>query len=270
MQILKNSTKQNSAHFYRNQPSLQTPKNNPLVLLTSLIIQDQPHRVLSGWAASDDGWSLYRRLIRDIQHPQTTEQLALTLAALLCYRRLLPYFPNDTTQSIRGCCYLGEFDALISGELSGNERTVLEYMILSFLWALNTFDDDHQGLRQLLATLLDTETTVELRDIFSVQYWVRRMKYRLPHSDAFGKHPSFRLPRGKVAAIPSLWVSKPSLRCYNWWTFAPIVLLLIRYNPVCLTFLNSQLKLPAVIYEVLSHPWFGRFFSFRLVVNPFF
>jgi hypothetical protein len=148
---------------------------------------------------------------------------------------------------------------------SVSRRTVQDSIHLSL-----TLKEEYQGLRQLLATLLDTETTVELRDIFSVQYWVRRMKYRLPHSDAFGKHPSFRLPRGKVAAIPSLWVSRPSLRCYNWWNFAPIVLLLIRYDPVCLTFLNSQLKLPAVIYEVLSHPWFGRFFSFRLVVNPFF
>lgn len=202
----------NSTHTYRTQPSLRTLENNALVLLTwSSIVQGQPHRVLSEWAASDDGWSLYQRLIRDIQDHQTTEQLALTLAALLCYKRLLPYSSNDTIQSVKGC-YLADFDALMSGEPLSNERTVYERMIFPFLQVIDTSRGDYQVIHQFLATVLDIDApTSEPPDRFSDQYWqCRTKKGGLAHKDALGtlKHAE----------------SKPSLQSYNWWTFVPAML----------------------------------------------
>src|SRR5271156_282139 len=153
-----------STNFYRDQPSLNRPENHVLLLLTwSSEVNSLPHRVLGEWAASDDGLSLRQRLTRDIQDPQTTEQLALTLAAFLCYKRLLPYTPDDTTQSIKGS-YLADFNALMNGEPLSNERAVFERMVFSLLRVLDTFADtftdtfteDYSGMFNFLAEVIDT------------------------------------------------------------------------------------------------------------------
>jgi hypothetical protein len=145
--------------------------------------KNQLPRILTKWAVSNDGWSLYQRLIGDLQSPQTTEQAALTLAALLCYKRLLPYSSDDTTQSFKGA-YLTNFDALMKGEPLTNERTILEHMIFSFLRAIDTFENDYQGIRQLLATVLGKDIpALEPGDRFLDQYWICRMKTQ-SHRDA--------------------------------------------------------------------------------------
>ncbi len=144
-----------------------------------------PIEVLGEWAASKDGLSLYQRATRDVQTSHTTEQLALTLAALICYKRLLPYSPTDCTQSIRGS-YLSDFDALIKGERLSNERAVFERMLFSLLRVLETFKDGFQNTCQLLATVLKTPTPIlHCFDGFSDEYWVYRMS-SLTHEKAFG------------------------------------------------------------------------------------
>jgi hypothetical protein len=123
-------------------------------------------------------------LIRDLQTPQTAEQAALTLAALLCYQRLLPYSSDDATNSIRGD-YLADFDALINGEPLTNKRMAFEQMMFSFLRAINAFKIDYQVIRQLLATVLDKDSpALEPSYRLLDQYWICKMKNRLSHKDA--------------------------------------------------------------------------------------
>ena len=145
-----------------------------------------PIEILSEWAASEDGLSLYKRSTRDVQTSHTTEQLALILAALLCHKRLLPYCLTDGTQSIRGS-YLSDFDALIQGKFLSNERAVFERMLFSLLRTLETFTDGFQDICELLATVLKTPTPMLHRfDGFSDEYWAYRMS-RLTHEEAFRK-----------------------------------------------------------------------------------
>jgi hypothetical protein len=208
-----------SAQIYRRQPSLKKPENNVLVLLTWSSISSSVPQVLSIWAASDHGSNLRQRLVKDVQDSQTTEQLALTLVALLCHKRLLPYSSNDTTQSIKGC-WLADFDALMRGKLLSNERAVVEHMIFSFLQGLNIFGDDYQDIRQLFATVLDVDAlALEPSNRISVQYWIRRME-RLAHEDALGalKHAE----------------SRPLCPWYNFWPALSAVVLSARYYLIIL------------------------------------
>jgi hypothetical protein len=110
----------------------------------------------------------------------------LTLAALLCYKRLLPHRPTDSTRSIRGS-YLADFDALIKGELLKNERAVFERMLFSLLRVLATFIDGFQNIRELLARVLQTPPPIlHCFDGFSDGYWVHRMR-SLTYEEAFGR-----------------------------------------------------------------------------------
>lgn len=174
-----------SAHLCHEQPSLQRPENNILVLLIWSSIESMVNRVLVEWVTSDDGWSVYERILRDVQDSQTTAQLGLILAGLLGYQRLLPFTPNDTTRPIKGS-YLADFDAIVNGDPLSNQRTVFERMAFSFLRVLDTFKDDHHNTRRLLVIVLDTNTPLlDSLDGISDQYWIRRMKDGLTHEDAF-------------------------------------------------------------------------------------
>ena len=167
------------------QPTLKTLENNILVFLTwSSMVQGQLPRILTKQAASNDRWRLYHRLTRDLQGPQIIEQATLTLAALLYYKRLLLYSLDDGTQSFKGD-YLVDFDTLIKDEPLTNKRTILEHMIFSFLRATNTVKDSHQGIRQLLATILNKDIPVlEPCDKFLDRYQIYRIE-RQSHGDAF-------------------------------------------------------------------------------------
>lgn len=148
------------------------------------MVTGHPIEILSKWVASEDGLSLYQRLIRDFQTAHATEQLALTLVALICYKRLLPYCLTDSTQSIRGC-YLLDFDVLIKGRVLSNERAVFERMLFSLLRVLKTFGDDFRNICELLAIVLKTHPPILHRfDGFSDAYWAYRMG-RLTHEKAF-------------------------------------------------------------------------------------
>ena len=175
-----------SEQIYHQRPSLRKPENNVLLLLTwSSIVHGQPLRVLSEWASSVDGLKLYQQLVGDLQNSQRTEQLALTLAALLCYERLLPYTSNDTAQPLKGS-YLADLDFLLNGQLLSNRRMVFERMGFSFLRVLDTFGDEYEDLIQLLAVSVDKKAPLlERFDGFSDQYWARRARDRLAHSRAY-------------------------------------------------------------------------------------
>lgn len=156
-----------------------------MLLIWSSTVNSLPEAI-SEWANSDEGLNLYQRLIKDVQDSQSVEQLALTLGALLCHKRLLPYPPQEITQRIKSS-YLADFEALLNAEPLRNERAVFERMAFSILRVLDTFGDDYQDMRQFLATVLDKKPPLlDPFDGFSDQYWMRRMKGMLAHEQAFG------------------------------------------------------------------------------------
>ncbi|KAG9229879.1 hypothetical protein BJ875DRAFT_521732 [Amylocarpus encephaloides] len=224
--------------IYHKQPSLRRPENNVLVLLVwSSMVRRQPHRALGEWVASTDGWKLHDRLVEEMQDPQPTERLAFMLAALLCFQRLLPESSHDPTQPTQGG-YLANFDDLARGEPLGNERMVLEHMMVSFLRVLDTFRGNHQETYQFLVTVFDPDTLLLAPDRFSDQYWMCRIKDRLAHADALEtlKHQG----------------PKPSLRWYDWCTFVPVVLL-------CVCIISPGLG--SFLWKILLISTCGEFFT---------
>ena len=158
-----------------------------MLLTWSSIAHGQPLRVLSEWASSGDGLELHQQMIRDLQPSQKPEQLALTLAALLCHARLLPYTSNDTAQPIKGC-YLADLDALLNGHSLSNRRVVFERMGSALLHILHTFGDEYRDMIQLLAIVLGKEAPMpESFDGFTEQYLVGRVEDQLTHNSAFKK-----------------------------------------------------------------------------------
>ncbi len=155
-----------------------------MLLTWSSIVHGQPLRVLSEWASSVDGLKLYQQLVENLRNSQRTEQLALTLAALVCHQRLLPYTSNDTAQPVKGD-YLTDLDFLLNGQLLSNRRMVFERMGSSFLRVLDTFGDEYEDMIQLLAVSFDKTPLLERFDEFSDQYWARRASDRLTHSRAY-------------------------------------------------------------------------------------
>ena len=114
--------------------------------------------VLSGWIKSEESLNLYQRLIGDLWLEQTPEAYALTLAALLCRERLLPYTLDDTAQSIGGS-YVADLDAILNGEDIKNRRTVFEQMILSLLRVLDAPNTSEETVR-LLTEVLDKDASL--------------------------------------------------------------------------------------------------------------
>jgi len=58
-------------HFYHDHRSLNMPKNNTLVLLAFSPIDSAVGKELTEWTASVDSRSLYERIIKDMQDPQS-------------------------------------------------------------------------------------------------------------------------------------------------------------------------------------------------------
>ncbi len=173
-----------SEHTYRQLPSLRKEGNNILVLLTwSSTYHGQTLEVLSDWIKSEESLNLYQRLIEDLWLEQTPEAFALTLAALLCRERLLPYTVDDTVQPIWGS-YLADFDAILNGQDISNRRAVFEQMTLSLLRVLCTLNTSEETVR-LLAEVLDKEASLqEPLDGIADQYCARKVD-RHNHNKAF-------------------------------------------------------------------------------------
>lgn len=149
--------------------------------------------MLSEWASSADAANLCQRLIRDFQPSQNPEQLALTLAALLCHERLVPNNSKDTAQPINGC-YLADLGVLLNGESLSNQRTVFERIGFSFLRVLATLGDECKDMIQLLAVALDKDPPfLESFDGLTDQYMAERIKNRLSHLSACKEVKGLRL-----------------------------------------------------------------------------
>ncbi len=175
---------EDSEHTYRQLPSLRKEENNIFVLLTwSSTYHGQTLEVLSDWIKSEESLNLYQRLIEGLWLEQTPEAFALTLAALLCRERLLPYTVDDTVQPIGGS-YLADFDAILNGQDISNRRTVFEQMTLSLLRVLYTLNTSEETIR-LLAEVLDKEASLlEPLDGIADQYCARKV-HRHNHNKAF-------------------------------------------------------------------------------------
>lgn len=157
------------------------------MLLTCTFIEPEAHQVLVEWASSDAGQKTYRQIISDVYERQTIEQLGLRLLAILCYQRLLPSTSNDSSTPVK-VLFLADFDALLKGELLGNERVVSERMVLSFLRILetDTFLDESLEIRQYATAVLDRSAppVLDPLDGFSDQYMLCRARNGCTHKDA--------------------------------------------------------------------------------------
>jgi hypothetical protein len=182
-----------SEHTYHTIPPLRKPENNTLLLLTWTVVSDHQLDFLSEWASSEDGWNLYKQLARDVQRSQNVEQLALTMAALMRYRRLLPDHSDDSDKPIKGS-YLADLDALLNGQSLGNSGIVGERMIFSLLRVLSSFMYKFEDLINFLATVLDREAPLlHVFDGFSDQYLSRRIKGQA-HEAAIVELSHFKMP----------------------------------------------------------------------------
>ncbi len=139
--------------------------------------------VLSGWIKSEESLNLYQRLIGDLWLEQTPEAYALTLAALLCRERLLPYTLDDTAQSIGGS-YVADLDAILNGEDIKNRRTVFEQMILSLLRVLDAPNTSEETVRLLTEVLDKDASLLESLDGIADQYCARKLLGQ-DHNKAF-------------------------------------------------------------------------------------
>ena len=146
--------------------------------------------MLSKWTSSGDTLSLYQRLTGDFKKPQEPEQLILTLAALLCHERLLPYTSDDIIQPVSGC-YLADLDIILSGKSLSNQRSVFKRIGFSFLQDLDTFGDEYKNMFQLLAVALDKD--VPSLEAVEGQYGTLRIKNKVSHVSAYNEAMGFAL-----------------------------------------------------------------------------
>ena len=130
-----------------------------MLLTWSSTYRGQTLEVLSGWIQSEEGETLYQRLIEDLLLPQTLEEFALTLAALLCRERLFPYTVDYAAQPIEEDCYLADFDAILNGQDVSNKQRVFEGMTYSLLRVLDTVDT-YEEIVRFLVKAYDKEATV--------------------------------------------------------------------------------------------------------------
>ena len=145
-----------------------------MLLIWSSTYNGQTLKVLSDWIKSEESLNLYQRLIEDLWRQQTPDQYGLTLLALLCRERLLPYSTDETAQSIGGS-YLADFDAILNGQDIKNKRKVFEQMILSLWRVLYTLNTSKETV-QLLTEVLDIEVSLlEPQDGTADQYCVGKV-----------------------------------------------------------------------------------------------
>ena len=136
--------------------TIDMSKNNILVLLTCCSISPILHDTLLKWVVTVDSRGIYERMVIELHESQSTEQLVLTLAALLCYRRLLPSPNASNNNSISPM----EFDAFLNGRCTSNEEVVvMEHTAISAWRTIDIIGDDVE-ICQFLGALLDINQNV--------------------------------------------------------------------------------------------------------------
>ena len=182
-------------------PSLQKPENSVPMLLTwsttlySCSIADSSRQVdvLREWASSEDGQNSYKHLARDIQDSQSVEKLALTIAALMNFRRLFPDVLDHCNQPINGS-YLADLDAHFRRCSLGNSGRVAEQMVFALLRVLHASWSQHEDLSTFLETALNREPPpLHLFDGFTDHYLRSRIKYQC-HKTAKVELLSVKMP----------------------------------------------------------------------------
>ena len=179
---MRNANKNDSAHIHRKYPFFQKSTNNILLLLTwSSTYHGQILEVLSDWITSKESSDLYQKLIENLSLHQTIEDFALSLAALLCRERLLPYNKND--ERMFEASFLVEFDAIMNDQNISNRRTVFEQMIMSLMRVLKT--KGRVDMYQFLEEILEKEPfLLQSLDDVADQYCLKRL-HGHQHNKAF-------------------------------------------------------------------------------------
>lgn len=124
-------------------------------------------------------------MIEGYQKSQSLQQLALILLVLLCLERLLSYTSKDTNQFINDS-YLTDLNAILNDQPLSNRRKIFEWTNFSFLRVLDTLEDKHENISQLLKDTLATRKFLSNRlDECCDQYLTYRIDYRLNHKMTF-------------------------------------------------------------------------------------
>ena len=157
---------------------------------------NRPLKVLKNWATSKDGWNLYERSTEEFQDGQSVEQLTLTIAALMNYRRLHPDFWDCSNLPITGS-YIADLDALLQGEKLGNSGRVAEQMVYALMRNLLPLWEEHQNLILFLDNTLGRDRErppLHVLDGFCDKYLRLRMYDGLLHGPTIMKLAWVRLP----------------------------------------------------------------------------
>ena len=178
----------NSGHAYTLFPSLRKPENNSALLvvwsseLSSSTEHYSPLAVLCEWATSEEGRQLYERMVDSLQEATNMEQLALTIAYLITYRRLhRDIHDSDVNQPIRGS-YLNDLDTFLHGHGPGNSGKVAEQMAFA---SIRVHRHVTEKLTVFLGTILDREPPLlHCLDGFTDHYLSLRIKGQ-SHKAAF-------------------------------------------------------------------------------------
>lgn len=133
------------------------------------------NQAISEWTNSGNALKLLERLIEDLRKSQGAEQLALTLAALLCHKQLLPSTPTDGFSLVN-------LDAVFHGSSSRNHRAVFERMGLSLLRVLDSLGEHPVAIR-LLAGSFRPDLLISI-DGFLDQYVAERILHEFSHESA--------------------------------------------------------------------------------------
>lgn len=143
--------------------------------------ENENHEALQQWIDSDDAWELYQRLIKDVQREQPFEQLALTMAALMSFRRLRPDHDDDRTGPVSQS-FVGDMHACVSGLPLRHSGRVMEAMMFPLIRLVR--EKQFVDLAIFLATTLDRdEPPLHLLDGLSDEY-IRWRMTRLSHTSA--------------------------------------------------------------------------------------
>jgi len=181
---VKLTLKGDSESFYRRRPSLRKPESNVRLLLTwSFMPHGHTFEALRHWVGSEEGLSLYQRLIDDLRFQQTLQDVALTLGALLSWERLLVHSEDHTTDPLE--CGSVCLDAVLNGEGMSNKRASYEQVIILLMHMLHSLEDDNDDLIQLLTNVLgDGAPLLGPLDGIAGQYCPGKVS-ELDHSKAF-------------------------------------------------------------------------------------
>ena len=112
--------------------------------------------VIRDWAKTEEGWELYQQSIPMIRAGRPVEQLALLLAALMSFQRLVVDYP-DTRMEPTYWSYVADMFALLIGEPFPDGGKVLGMMVFALIRHLRQTLEKFADLVTFLETTLNRE-----------------------------------------------------------------------------------------------------------------